>query len=69
MRTLQEAQQDKGRELAAAIETDAKKPLEVFDAINDEMGEEFLPLNEIEDAIRTGMIEICTDGVVVWMPK
>jgi hypothetical protein len=65
MRTLGEAAYD-DREQAVSIETDARTPQEVYDAINEEMGEEFLPLDEIAAAIEDGWIEICADGIVVW---
>ena len=65
MRTLSEAAMD-DREQAMSIETDARTPEEVYEAINDEMGEEFLPVEEIAGAMEDGWIELCTDGIVVW---
>jgi|GEM_PF-2123579 len=69
MRTLSEAALDP-RKQAISIESDAENVAEVYDAINEEMGEEFLPLDDLADAINNGQVEICSDGVVVWMePK
>ena len=51
----------------AEIKTNAKTPMEVYNVLCREFGEDFYEdAFDVADAILEGYIQICEDGIIVW---
>ena len=52
----------------AEIETTAKTPMDIYDVICKEFGVDFYEdVFDVTAAILDGSIQICEDGIIIWM--
>ena len=52
----------------AEIKTDAKTPMDIYKVLCEEFGVDFYDdLFAVTAAILEGYIEICEDGIIIWM--
>ena len=52
----------------AEIKTDAKTPMDIYKVLCEEFGVDFYEdVLDVADAINEGYIQICEDGIIIWM--